>query len=66
MCQVSRSEAGLVDPSIDFEIDFVECAPERGIDHAGGWHLRRHAVAQEAIVEAREEQGGAEAERVTR
>ena len=55
MCQVSRSEAGFVDPSIGFEMDFVECAPERGIDHAGGWHCGGNAGAQEAAVEAREE-----------
>src|SRR5258705_4228386 len=62
MCQVSSSELGLIDPCLDLCVDFVECALERGIDGAEVWKRGGEAWAQEAVVEAREEQGCPEAE----
>src|SRR5260370_1981968 len=62
MCQVSGSELGLIEPCLDLCVDFVECALERGIDGAEVWKRGGEAWAQEAGVEAREEQGCPEAE----
>jgi hypothetical protein len=52
----------LVDPCFDLCVDFVECVLERGIDGAEGRECGGQARAQEAVVEACEEQGCPEAE----
>lgn len=62
MCQVSSCELGLLDPCIDLCVDFVECTLERGIDGAENWKCGGQARAQQAVVEACEEQGRAKAE----
>src|SRR6266481_333572 len=62
MCQVSSGELGLLDRHIDLGIDGIECALEWAVDGAESWKRGGEAWAQEAVVEASEEQGGAEAE----
>src|SRR6266571_3822998 len=62
MCQVSSSELGLIDRCLDLRVDFVECALEWAVDGVECRKRGGEAWAQEAVVEAREEQGGAEAE----
>lgn len=52
----------MFDPCVDLGIDFVECALERAIDEVETRNCGGETRAQEAIVEADEEQSGAEAE----
>ena len=61
MCQVSSGELGLLDRHIDLGIDSIECALEWAVDGAEGRKRGGKAWAQQAVVEASEEQGGAEA-----
>ena len=62
MCQVSSGELGLLDRDIDLGIDTIECPLEWAVCSAEGRKRGGEAWAQKAIVEAGEEQGGAEAE----
>ena len=62
MCQVSSGELGLLDRHIDLGIDSIECSLEWAVDGAEGRKRGGEAWAQQAVVEAREEQGCAEAE----
>src|ERR1700680_28031 len=62
MCQVSSGELGLLDRHIDLGIDSIECSLEWAVDGAEGRKRGGEAWAQQAVVEASEEQGGAEAE----
>ena len=63
MCQVLRNEFFLLEPCRKAGFDFIEGAFERAI---AGVMIRKggsEAWAQEAVVSAGEEQGGAEAKR---
>src|SRR6266571_3932635 len=62
MCQVSSGELGLLDRHIDLGVDTIECLLEWAIGGVEGRKRGGEAWAQEAVVEASEEQGGAEAE----
>src|SRR5258707_6230893 len=57
MCQVSSGELGLLDRHIDLGIDSIECSLEWAVDGAEGRKRGGEAWAQQAVVEAREEQG---------
>jgi hypothetical protein len=60
MCQVSSGKLGLLDRDIDLGIDTIECPLEWAVCSAEGRKRGGEAWAQKAIVEAGEEQGGAE------
>src|ERR1700676_2845664 len=62
MCQGSSGELGLLDRDIDLGIDSIECPLEWAVDSAEGRKRGGKAWAQQAVVEAREEQGCPEAE----
>ena len=62
MCQVSSGEFGLLDRHIDLGVDTIECPLEWAVGGAEGRKRGGKAWAQEAVVEAREEQGRPEAE----
>src|SRR5271155_2098845 len=62
MCQVSSGELGVLDRDIDLGIDTIECPLEWAVCGPEGRKRGGEAWAQEAFVEASEEQGGAEAE----
>src|SRR5579859_5969418 len=62
MCQVSSGEFGLLDRDIDLSIDIVESPLEWVVGGAEGRERGGEAWAQQAVVKASEEQGGAEAE----
>src|SRR6202795_5366579 len=62
MCQVSSGELGLLDRHMYLSIDTIECPLEWAVDGAEGRKRGGETWAQQAVVEASEEQRGAEAE----
>src|SRR3990172_12748003 len=62
MCQVLCGELSLVDPHFDVFVDFDEGKFERVVDAAQSGKCSGQARTQYAIVGAREEERGAEAE----
>jgi|HubBroStandDraft_6_1064221.scaffolds.fasta_scaffold330741_2 hypothetical protein len=63
MCQVLSGELGLVDPSVEAGVDFVEGLLERGVDGAQAGNCGGQSWTQDAVVGAGEEQRYAEAVR---
>src|SRR6266568_2024055 len=61
MCQLSCGEFGLVDPGRELSVDVVEGSFERGVVGAMAWERGGEAWTEQAIVEAGEEEGDAEA-----
>ncbi len=62
MCQVSSGELGLVDPLADPSVDLIEGALERGVDGAEIGKCGGQARAQDAVIDAGEEQRCPESE----
>ena len=62
MCQVSSGELGLVDPLADASVDMIEGALERGVDGAEIGKCGGQARAQDAVIDAGEEQRSPESE----
>ena len=62
MCQVSSGELGLVDPFADASVDMIEGALERGVDGAEIGKCGGQARAQDAVIDAGEEQRSPESE----
>src|SRR6266478_3066600 len=62
MCQVSSGELGLVDPLADPSVDLIEGALERGVDGAEIGKCGGQARAQDAVIDAGEEQRSPESE----